>query len=72
MNVDVDTLQMRAHQIFKQTYNNVFVVEMLKSILTEVMTSDLVLEGHKEFEDELVLEDVEIAIVDHFNEQTVY
>ena len=45
---------------------------MLKSILTEVMTSDLVLEGHKEFEDELVLEDVEIAIVDHFNEQTVY
>ena len=72
MNVDVDSLQMRAHQIFKQTYNNIFVVEMLKSILTEVMTSDLVLEGHKEFEDELVLEDVEIAIVDHFNEQTVY
>ena len=72
MNVDVDSLQMRVHQIFKQTYNNIFVVEMLKSILTEVMTSDLVLEGHKEFEDELVLEDVEIAIVDHFNEQTVY
>ena len=45
---------------------------MIQTIVCEIMTAPHVLKDHKEFSDELVLEDVEVAVVEQVAEPSVY
>jgi hypothetical protein len=69
---DSVALQAHCHGVFREVYTAEAVTRLLETVLCEVMTAPHALRDHKEFSDELVLEDVEIAIVEQVADASVY
>lgn len=71
-NSNNNQLQEHCYAVFQEIYNSELVRKLLIALISEVMTVDCVSEGQKLDLNELVLEDVEIAIVDQVAEPTGY